>query len=90
MFCFLVDGKWSVWTDWSPCPVTCGGGTIHRMRTCDSPPPGPYGLNCTGTSDESMDCNLDACPGKYYCDNLYEHISDNTMFTLVNGSIMIY
>ncbi|KAL2089160.1 hypothetical protein ACEWY4_016059 [Coilia grayii] len=32
-----VDGQWSSWSEWSDCSRTCGGGVMHRERSCSSP-----------------------------------------------------
>jgi len=48
-----VDGVWSAW---SQCSATCGGGT--QTRSCTSPSGG--GLPCDGPA--SQPCNTDACP----------------------------
>ena len=61
----LVDGVWSLWSDWDTCTVTCGGGTQNRMRTCDNPAPANGGANCVGDSTEPSNCNTDGCPGNY-------------------------
>eukprot|EP00913_Durusdinium_trenchii_P023730 g22288.t1 len=29
------DGQWGVWTDWSPCSASCGGGVTFRRRRVD-------------------------------------------------------
>ena len=29
-----VDSYWTLWTDWSPCSVTCRSGTQARSRNC--------------------------------------------------------
>ncbi|XP_046550815.1 SCO-spondin-like [Haliotis rubra] len=55
-----VDGVWKHWSDWSICPVTCGGGTSRRSRSCD----GPYfgGINCSGLWSEGQPCGTEPCP----------------------------
>lgn len=56
-----VTGQWSMWTD-SSCSVTCGDGIITRSRTCDNPAPKDSGPDCIGSSNETIQCNLDPCP----------------------------
>jgi len=56
----IVDGKWSEWTDWSQCTVSCGGGTSQRSRTCKPAENG--GIDCVGDSVETRDCNTQVCP----------------------------
>ncbi|KAK3084929.1 hypothetical protein FSP39_021552 [Pinctada imbricata] len=57
-----VDGKWSVWSKWSHCSVTCGTGSISRYRVCNNPVPTNGGANCTGSDHETHVCNKHQCP----------------------------
>ena len=63
-----VDGGWSDWTAWDQCPITCGGGTHDRSRTCTNPAPQYGGADCTGSDAERENCNIHNCPSKF---NLY-------------------
>jgi hypothetical protein len=49
-----VDG---VWTAWSTCSATCGGGS--STRSCSAPAPSRGGAACIG--DSSQACNTQAC-----------------------------
>ena len=63
----IVDGGWGEWSDWSTCPVTCGGADQIRNRTCDTPKPLYGGDNCTvdgSTDKDTQICNEQKCPGK--------------------------
>ncbi|KAL3870903.1 hypothetical protein ACJMK2_038934 [Sinanodonta woodiana] len=64
VFCEVepVNGNWSEWTVWTVCSASCGGGSMSRSRSCDSPSPGPYGLSCTGQAQETEICNNEVCP----------------------------
>lgn len=44
--------------------MTCGDGIITRTRTCDNPAPSDGGDDCFGSSNETVQCNVDPCPGK--------------------------
>ncbi|KAK3590317.1 hypothetical protein CHS0354_007707 [Potamilus streckersoni] len=33
----IVHGEWGVWSGWSECTRTCGGGVKYQERICDSP-----------------------------------------------------
>lgn len=57
-----VDGGWTIFTAWSDCSVTCGGGTETRLRACTAPLPTNGGASCVGDSTESRSCNEDVCP----------------------------
>ncbi|XP_038045102.1 SCO-spondin-like [Patiria miniata] len=58
-----VNGNWTMWTPWSECDHSCGGGIQYRLRTCTNPPPKNGGLSCGKTKEEvetSM-CNTEPC-----------------------------
>ncbi|KAI0235951.1 Coadhesin [Lamellibrachia satsuma] len=57
-----VDGQWSDWDPWSGCTKTCGSGTKSRNRLCNDPEPLNGGSNCTGKSEETVDCATWSCP----------------------------
>lgn len=59
-----VDGKWTAWKAWEPCPVTCGGGVQKSQRTCTNPAPAFGGADCEEDSERSRSCNENGCPGK--------------------------
>ncbi|CAM2104988.1 unnamed protein product [Caretta caretta] len=48
------------WAEWSPCSVTCGGGSALRHRPCQE---SPAGAPCTPDGmEEITECNLQPCP----------------------------
>ena len=47
------------WSDWSPCPVTCGGGFIGRSRKCMDGTAGQLG--CRGELTETKECGNFEC-----------------------------
>jgi hypothetical protein len=51
-----------LWTIFSPCSVSCGGGSQTRYRYCSDPPAIHGGLACSGNSNETQNCNTAACP----------------------------
>ncbi|XP_023931419.1 CUB and sushi domain-containing protein 3-like isoform X1 [Lingula anatina] len=57
----VVHGEWSSWSSWSTCSVTCGEGIQNRERQCDSPPPSNGGNTCSGSGDQSRQCNTTPC-----------------------------
>ncbi|XP_078354915.1 uncharacterized protein LOC144639494 isoform X2 [Oculina patagonica] len=58
-----VDGRYSQWTLWSPCSVTCGAGTQQRTRSCNNPPPANGGASCRGPAQETQKCRAPTmCP----------------------------
>ena len=50
---YVVTG-WSQWSGWGACPLSCGGGTQIRQRTCPD--------ECTGHNNEKQQCNSHPCP----------------------------
>ncbi|XP_063781355.1 SCO-spondin-like [Pseudophryne corroboree] len=63
-----VDGKWTPWSPWSDCPVTCGSGVQIRTRACINPPPRNNGSDCEGLDTERRDCTNKHCEGSGQCD----------------------
>jgi len=57
-----VDGKFSEWSEFTPCSVTCGLGTRNRIRTCDSPKPQHGGAPCNGSFTDEEVCFKEFCP----------------------------
>ena len=56
-----VDGRYSQWSAWSQCSVTCGNGTQLRSRSCTNPPPADNGAPCKEHSEESRICTSENC-----------------------------
>mmetsp|Transcript_115679 Transcript_115679/g.222982 ORF Transcript_115679/g.222982 Transcript_115679/m.222982 type:complete len:1635 (+) Transcript_115679:49-4953(+) len=54
------DCTMDVWTTWTECPVTCGGGQHTRMRHIVQPPSGG-GLTCNESLSETRSCNTNKC-----------------------------
>ncbi|XP_076081404.1 neurotrypsin-like isoform X1 [Mytilus galloprovincialis] len=57
-----VNGNWGYWSAWSSCNSTCGSGTRHRTRRCNTPFPAFGGSSCTGDSGQSQTCSGSSCP----------------------------
>ena len=65
----VVNGGYTQWSAWSVCPVTCGGSTHTRTRTCTNPVAvPPYGRDCLqqglGPAAETEACGTVNCPSK--------------------------
>ena len=60
-FLILVDGRWTSWSEWTTCSVSCGTGTKSRDRSCSSPEPKHGGMKCKGESDEKTQCMIKPC-----------------------------
>ncbi|CAB4055395.1 Mucin-like protein,Hemicentin-1,Adhesion G protein-coupled receptor B3 [Lepeophtheirus salmonis] len=54
-----IDASWSIWTSWSTCTKTCGGGSRRRSRTCTPAQNG--GQPCIGTATDESTCNTQEC-----------------------------
>ena len=60
-----MDKNYSEWSDFSPCSVSCGNGTMKRTRNCSLPlPTNRDQHNCSfiGPSEEVKSCFLRECP----------------------------
>ncbi|XP_060592574.1 SCO-spondin-like isoform X2 [Ruditapes philippinarum] len=57
-----VNGNWGIWSPWSFCSITCGPGSISRIRECNSPGPENGGNSCYGESSEEISCFMLPCP----------------------------
>ncbi|XP_030317277.1 A disintegrin and metalloproteinase with thrombospondin motifs 13 isoform X4 [Calypte anna] len=57
----VVHGQWSVWSPFSSCSRSCGGGVTMRQRFCNNPRPAFGGQECHGTSIQVEMCNTQAC-----------------------------
>ncbi|XP_025033022.1 uncharacterized protein LOC103052886 [Python bivittatus] len=53
-----VDGAWSPWASWTPCPISCGLGVVRRSRRCNNPSPKHGGRNCSGHGYEEGTCGF--------------------------------
>lgn len=50
--------SWKDWVQWSPCGVTCGGGTRFRFRICGN----VYNNDCPGDNFQKENCSTQHCP----------------------------
>ena len=59
---FIVDCELSEWSDWSTCPVTCGGGISTRTRYITEE--AAYGgYDCSAELEEHTVCGETPCIG---------------------------
>ena len=73
MFTYLlsdpINGGYTVWSNWTACPISCGpaGAVQTRTRSCTNPAPLHHGLSCLqqslGPTFENRPCGNDPCPG---------------------------
>lgn len=57
-----MNGGFTLWSNWTECTETCGGGITSRTRTCTNPMPMYGGVSCSGKPVETKECNLQPCP----------------------------
>ncbi|XP_008328615.1 properdin [Cynoglossus semilaevis] len=58
-----VDGGWTPWSPFTPCPVTCGVGAQHSHRSCTNPAPQHGGKACDGEAHQRRTCSTAVhCP----------------------------
>ena len=71
LFSIKVQCKWSVWTRWSKCSKSCGGGSQKRRRTIARTAK-HGGKRCDGSNTARQSCNVKKCPGMINI--IYHHI----------------
>ena len=83
-----VNGKWSPWASYSSCTKRCGTGQMTRRRSCTNPAPSIGGLDCIGSSTETVNCNTFSCEGTCHVNWI---IWSKYIFVFINiFSISIY
>ena len=70
-FLFVVDGNLTMWSNWTECSNSCGGGIQYRNRSCNNPAPMYGGMNCShlGEMMENRTCANVSCPGTKFVIN---------------------
>ena len=64
-FVVTVNGGFTDWTEWAPCPATCRGSVTARSRTCTNPATAHGGEDCIGELTQEKLCNSHImCPGE--------------------------
>ena len=66
LYMFIENGVWGLWSEWDPCPATCGGADQRRSRVCNFPDPENKGDDCDvdeSSGIESRRCGEASCPG---------------------------
>ncbi len=58
--------KWTFWSMWSSCSVSCGMGVTNRTRNCTRPGNIKTSDGCQGVNVEEKSCMETTCPGLYY------------------------
>jgi len=61
-----IDGKYSAWSQFTPCSFSCGGGTQKRHRECTPPRYGGKPCSVLGGPTDVRECNTQLCPVKQY------------------------
>lgn len=76
-----MDGKYTNWSDFTPCTVSCGLGSKTRNRSCTNPQPQHGGDYCQGSPTNTELCFLRHCP----IHGNYSEWSDFSSCTLTCG-----
>uniref|UniRef100_A0A8D2ECW6 SCO-spondin n=1 Tax=Theropithecus gelada TaxID=9565 RepID=A0A8D2ECW6_THEGE len=58
-----VPEAWTLWSSWSDCPVSCGGGNQVRTRACRAAAPHHGSPPCLGPDTQTQPCGQQPCPG---------------------------
>uniref|UniRef100_A0A2I3GQ68 SCO-spondin n=1 Tax=Nomascus leucogenys TaxID=61853 RepID=A0A2I3GQ68_NOMLE len=58
-----VPEAWTLWSSWSDCPVSCGGGNQVRTRACRAAAPHHRSPLCLGPDTQTQPCGQQPCPG---------------------------
>lgn len=82
------DGGWGLWSSWTECTRSCGGGVRTRRRECNSPAPVGEGSYCEGRGTEVINCNTNHCPGVFTCSVAGTKMDQNLLQCAV-GSVLI-
>ncbi|XP_042533232.1 SCO-spondin-like [Dipodomys spectabilis] len=56
-----VPGGWTLWSPWSDCPVSCGGGNQVRTRACVVTAPHHRDSPCQGPDTQTQRCGQQPC-----------------------------
>ena len=56
----LDDDKYTEWSNWTFCSVTCGDGTQSRSRYCQN----MMSPNCSNPMVQTKECSMPLCPSK--------------------------
>ena len=56
-FLFLVNGKWTPWSQVGQCSGECGERVTPFERSCTNPSPRFGGAQCPGNSTQEISCN---------------------------------
>ncbi|XP_044763903.1 A disintegrin and metalloproteinase with thrombospondin motifs 9 isoform X2 [Coccinella septempunctata] len=57
-----INGGWGLWSEWSECSRTCGGGVKTSQRLCNNPIPENGGDYCIGHNIRYASCSIQQCP----------------------------
>ena len=57
-----IDGGWTQWEIDQDCDKPCGGGHLHKARSCTKPAPQYGGSDCVGAASLTEECNTHQCP----------------------------
>ena len=73
------DVKYTSWSAWSACSVSCSNGVQTKTRYCSTDD------GCAGSAQETKECLLPPCPGKINIRNMKQLVASRAVARALIG-----